>query len=74
MEEKIKVFIKYNDNYYITAINSEIFIKDLTGWHFFEEGFGNNYAHAQSQYLARPLINDEGQYNYRFINGQIVGA
>ena len=33
--------------------DSEIFIDDLTGWEKIDEGFGDMYAHAQTQYKIK---------------------
>ena len=71
-EQPIKVYIKINSNNEIIEINSEIFIQDLTNWIEIDEGYGDKYAHAQSQYFDKPLISEEGHYNYKYINGKIV--
>ena len=70
-EKKIKVYIKINTGNEVTAINSEIFIKDLSGWIFVDEGYGDKYAHAQNNYLDDPIIDRTGQYNYVYINNKI---
>ena len=72
IEQPIKVYIKVNSNNEVIEINSEIFIKDLTNWVYIDSGFGDKYAHAQSQYLYKPLIDEDGRYNYKYINGGIV--
>ena len=65
IEQPIGVYVKLNDNNEVVEVNSDIFIKDLTGWIKIDEGFGDRFAHAQSQYFDKPLINDEGKYNYK---------
>lgn len=65
MDETIKVYVRINENREIIEINSDIFIKDFTGWVKIDEGVGDKYAHAQSQYFDKPLINEDGTYNYR---------
>lgn len=70
--DKIKVYIKINENNEITDINSSIFIQDSTGWIEIDSGFGDKYAHSQSHYLDNTLINDEGEYNYKYENGKII--
>ena len=72
MDEKISVYIKANADGYVTAVGSDIFIKDLTGWTKIDSGNGDKYAHAQSQYFEKPLINDNGAYNYKYENGGIL--
>ena len=71
-EQPIRVYVKVNADGYITEINSEIFIKDFTGWIEIDKGYGDKYAHAQSQYFDKPLINDDGNYNYKYFNRKII--
>ena len=71
IEEPIKVFFKLNDNNEIIEVGSSIFIRDTNNWIVIDQGFGDKYAHAQSQYFDKSLINDDGKYNYSFINGEI---
>lgn len=71
MRETSKVYIKVNENLEIIAINSENFIFDKYNWIAIDEGFGDKYFHSQSHYLAKPLINENGKYNYKYINGKV---
>lgn len=71
-EEPNIVYVKLNDKNEVIEIGSSIFIKDTTGWIKISEGYGDKYAHAQSQYFDKPLKNDEGNYNYKFIEGQVI--
>ncbi len=71
-EELIKVYIKVNDKNEVVEVGSSIFIEDTTGWIEIDEGFGDKYAHAQSQYFDKPLINENGVYNYKYINNKIT--
>lgn len=72
IEKPVKVYIKINSNNEVVEINSEIFIQDLTNWVYIDNGFGDKYAHAQSQYFDKPLMSEDGIYNYKYINGKIV--
>ncbi len=58
IEKPIKVYVKRDENGNIIEVNSEIFIDNLDGWEYLDEGFGDKYAHAQSQYFDEPLLND----------------
>lgn len=71
IEQPIKVYVKVNDKKEITEVGSSIFIKDLTGWIEIDSGFGDRFAHAQSQYFDKPLINEDGTYNYHYVNGVV---
>ena len=72
IEQPIKVYIKVNDKNEVVEVGSSIFIEDTTGWIEIDEGFGDKYAHAQSQYFDKPLINENGVYNYKYINNKII--
>lgn len=61
----IEVYVKLNANNDIVDVNSSIFLKDKTGWKKIDEGFGDKYAHAQSMYFEKPLINEDGSCNYK---------
>ena len=63
-ENNIKVYVKTNTVNQIVAIGSDVFIKDLSDWILIDEGTGDKFAHAQTQYLSKPLIDEKGQYNF----------
>lgn len=65
---KIKIYVKIDINKTIIAINSNIFIQDLTDWTEIDGGIGDKYAHAQSQYLEKGLMDAKGRYNYKYDN------
>ena len=46
----IGVYVKRNAAGKIMEINSSVFIDDFTGWEKIDEGFGDKFAHAQTQY------------------------
>lgn len=52
-DKPIGVYVKYDNDGNIKEINSDIFIKDFTGWQKIDEGYGDKFAHAQSQYLDK---------------------
>ena len=72
IEQPIKVYVKVNDKNEVVEVGSSIFIEDTTGWIEIDEGFGDKYAHAQSQYFDKPLINENGVHNYKYINNKIT--
>ena len=61
-EKPIAVYVKVNEEGYVTDVNSDIFIQDFTGWQKIDEGSGDKYAHAQSQYFDSPLTDEFGNY------------
>ena len=68
----IKVYIQTNSNGEVININSSVFLLDTFGWLQIDEGEGDKYAHAQSNYLKKPIINESGKHNYRYYLGKIV--
>lgn len=50
-EKPIGVYVKKDENGNILEVNSDIFIKNFDGWEKIDEGYGDKYAHAQSQYF-----------------------
>lgn len=67
----IYVYAKLNTNNEITDINSDIFIKDFSGWVKIDVGYSDKYAHAQNNYFDKPLMS-RGRYNYKYLNGKII--
>lgn len=62
----IKVYAKIDSNKIVKEINSSIFIRDSTDWIKVDEGVGDRYSHAQSQYLEKGLTDNKGRYNYKW--------
>ena len=58
----------------ITSINSEIFLsnEEMQAMKNIDEGEGDKYVHAQSQYLENGLIDKYGRYNYKYVEGKVV--
>lgn len=63
---KIKVYIQTDSKKTVIAINSSIFLQDTTEWTEIDEGNGDKYAHAQSQYLEKGLMDEKGRFNYKY--------
>lgn len=73
MNNEYKVYVSLQDGY-ITSINSEIFLsqEEIQAMTEIDQGQGDKYAHAQSQYLEKGLVDEHGRYNYRFLEGKVV--
>lgn len=73
MENEYKVYVSLS-NGYITSINSEIFLseEEMSTMTEIDKGQGDKYAHAQSQYLEKGLVDELGRYNYKFVEGKVV--
>lgn len=68
----IKVYVKTNEENYITEIGSSIFLADTVGLVEIDEGDGDKYAHAQGNYLGKPLYDEQGRHNYKLVDGEVI--
>lgn len=73
MNDEYKVYVSLS-NGYITSINSEIFLseEEVSAMTEIDKGQGDKYAHAQSQYLEKGLVDEHGRYNYKYVEGKVV--
>ena len=67
----MRVFIKTDSKNRVTAIDSEIFISDTSGWVEIDRGDGDKFAHAQGNYLPKSLTDENCVYRYKYENGVI---
>ena len=65
MSMEYVVYVKSNENGYITAVDSSEFLNDIIGWTEIDRGYGDKYHHAQSYYFEKPILTDGGIYQYR---------
>lgn len=66
-----KVYVKTDSDNVITEINSDIFLESVDGYILIDEGKGDRYAHAQGNYLEYGLMDEQGRYNYRLLDGNV---
>lgn len=73
MENEYKVYVSLQEGY-ITSINSDIFLseEEIQTMAEIDKGQGDKYAHAQSQYLEKGLVDEHGRYNYKFVEGKVI--
>lgn len=73
MNNEYKVYVSLS-NGYITSINSDIFLseEEIQTMTEIDQGQGDKYAHAQSQYLEKELVDEHGRYNYKFVEGKVI--
>jgi len=67
-----KVFIKVTTNNCVVDINSEIFLTDTTEWVQIDEGYGDEFTHAQGNYLDKPLMEEHGVFQYKYVDGVVA--
>lgn len=66
------VYVQIDPVGIITAINSSAFLSGKDGWVQIDEGQGDKYHHAQGHYLEKPLFDNYGRHNYKYVDGVIV--
>jgi hypothetical protein len=64
-DSNIKVYAKVNEDGFIIDIASNIFLKDTTDWVQIDEGKGDKFAHAKSQYFKDGLINENAEFIHK---------
>ena len=71
MNNEYKVYVSLQEGY-ITSINSEIFLseEEMSTMTEIDKGQDDRYAHAQSQYLEKGLVDEHGRYNYKYVSGK----
>lgn len=62
---KTGVYIKVNDEGFITDVDSDLFIDNLDGWIKIDEGVGDKFDHAQSLYFESPIVDEFGNYQLK---------
>lgn len=65
-DKPLGVYVKINQDGFVTDVNSDIFIKDFTDWKKIDEGYGDKFAHAQTQYFEVPLMDENGEFQIRY--------
>ena len=66
------VYVRPNENSYITAVNSSAFLTDTTGWVEIDRGYGDKYHHAQGNYFQESIYTEGGAYRYKLVDGKSV--
>lgn len=67
------VYVQINFDNYVTAIESDAFIDDLSWWIKVDQGSGELYKYARVNYCPKGLMTDGG-YNYKLVDGVVVYA
>ena len=68
LNPKSKVYVLIDSNNYITRIEGQYSLPlDLTDWTLIDAGYGDKYNLAQTHYFDKPLITQDGIYQYKLI-------
>ena len=65
----IKVYARADRSGRVLETASSIFLRDSAGWALIGQGEGDRFAHAQANYLDRPLVGEDGTHSYRLDSG-----
>lgn len=66
------VYVQTDTKGTVIDINSSAFLGNLDGWIRIDEGIGDKYHHAHGNYLKYGLIDENGLYNYKLVDGVIT--
>ncbi len=73
IDNKIKVYIKIDENNCIAEVASSIFLRNIENYIEIDEGVGQKYAHAQNYYFKeKPLRDIQGRCNYKYENNKVT--
>lgn len=72
MEDKYTIYVRSDEVGRIVEINSSAFLADTAGWTAIDEGYGDKYHHAQGNYFALPLYDEQWCANYKMENGIVL--
>lgn len=67
-----KVYVCTDTFSRVIAIDSDAFLKSVTGWTLVDEGTGDRYHHAQGNYLPAPLRDDRGIFRYKLSGDKVI--
>lgn len=65
------VLVRTDSKNRVTAINSSGFAEG-DGWMQIDEGYGDKYHHAQSNYLTKPLTDARGIFRYKLADNKVI--
>ena len=72
MIPKSRVYILINENNIVTRIEGDDSLpSNLTDWIKIDEGYGDRYNLAQGHYLEKPLMTEDGIYQYKYEDNEI---
>lgn len=66
------VYVKPDSKGYITAVNSCVFLTDITGWVKIDSGYDKRCHHAQGNYFSKRIWTDGGAFRYKLVDGMPV--
>lgn len=65
------VYVRTDERGVILAVSSSAFT-DGIGWTEIDRGVGDRYRHAPGNYLPDVVIDDDGVYTYKLVDGAVT--
>lgn len=70
--EEYTVYVQVNEGGCVVAVNSSAILTSTQGWVEVDRGSGDQYHHAQGNYLPQPLYTNDGIPRYKLEKGEVV--
>lgn len=64
-ERKTKVYAKINSEGYVINVQSDVALENTDGWTLIDEGVGDKFVYAHTEYFDRPLVDEFGRYQIK---------
>lgn len=61
----VGVYVKVNEEGFVTDVRSDLFIDNFDGWIKIDEGDGDRFVHAQACYFDTPLVDNLGNFQVK---------
>lgn len=68
MPDPYRVYVQTDERGRITAVNSSAFVSADWGAEI-DQGFGDQYHHAQGNYFSQPIYTEDGIPRYKLVDG-----
>lgn len=72
MNDLYRVYVKLDSKKSIISVNSSAFLNTVEEWLQIDEGVGDRYHHAQSNYFDLPIYTVDGFPRYKLVEGKAV--
>ncbi len=72
MNDLYRVYVKLDSKKSIISVNSSAFLDTVEEWLQIDEGVGDRYHHAQSNYFDLPIYTVDGFPRYKLVEGKAV--
>jgi len=64
-ERKTKVYAKINAEGFVINVQSDVALESIDGWTLIDEGVGDKFVYAHTEYFDKPLVDEFGKYQIK---------